>query len=112
MADDSDLGFVVPREGTLINSDNLCVPKGAPRPDNAHRFINFVLDAKVGADIAETIRFPTPNAAALALMPDDYRLNPVIFPPAAVMARSSYGEYEGLSHIRAVDEAMTAILAA
>lgn len=112
MAEDPDLGFVVPREGTLINSDNLCIPRGAPRPDNAHRFINFVLDAKVGAGIAETIRFPTPNAAALGLMPDDYRLNPVIFPPAAVMARSSYGEYEGLAHIRAVDEAMTAILAA
>lgn len=112
MADDSDLGFVVPREGTLINADCLAIPKGAPRPDNAHRFINFVLDGKVGAGIADTIRFPTPNAAALALMPDDYRLNPAIFPPAAVMARSRYGAYEGLAHIRAVDEAMTEILAA
>lgn len=112
MAEDPDLDFVVPREGTLINSDCLCIPKGAPRPDNAHKFINFVLDAKVGAQIADAIRYPTPNAAALALMPADYRDNPAIFPPADRMAKSQYGEYEGMVHARAVDEAVTRILVA
>ncbi len=112
MAEDGDIGFVVPREGTLINSDCLCIPRGAPRPDNAHRFINYLLDARVGAGIARTIRYPTPNAAALALMPADYRDNPVIFPPAAVMAKSEYGDFEGLARARAVDAAITEILAA
>lgn len=112
MADDPDLGFVVPREGTLINSDCLCIPKGAPRPDNAHRLINFLLDAKVSAGISETIRYPTPNAAALALMPAEYRDNPAIFPPAAVMAKSEYGDFEGIARAQAVDEAVTEILAA
>ena len=112
MQEDDDLGFVVPREGTLINSDCLCVPKGAPRPGNAHRFINFVLDATIGAQIASAIRYPTPNAAALALMPAEYRDNQAIFPPAAVMAKSRYGDYEGLAHVRAVDEAVTRILVA
>ncbi len=37
--------------------------------------------AKAGAEIYETIRYPTPNAAALALMPADYRDNQAIFPP-------------------------------
>ncbi len=112
MADDPDLGFVVPREGTLINSDCLCIPKGAPRPDNAHRFINYLLDAKVSAEISKTIRYPTPNAAALALMPADYRDNPAIFPPAAVMAKSEYGDFEGIARAQAVDEAVTEIMAA
>jgi spermidine/putrescine transport system substrate-binding protein len=112
MADDPDLDFVVPREGTLINSDCLCIPKGAPRPDNAHQFINFILDAKVGAGISETIRYPTPNAAALALMPAEYRDNPVIFPPANRMAKSEYGDYEGIARTQAVDEAVTEIMAA
>ena len=112
MADDPDLDFVVPREGTLINSDCLCIPAGAPRPDNAHRFINFVLDAKVGAGISATIRYPTPNAAALALMPADYRDNRVIFPPAQVMAKSEYGDYEGMAHAQLVDEAITEVMAA
>ncbi len=112
MADDPDLDFVVPREGTLINSDCLCIPRGAPRPDNAHQFINFILDARVGAGISSTIRYPTPNAAALALMPADYRDNPVIFPPAAVMAKSEYGDFEGIARTQAVDEAVTEVMAA
>lgn len=112
MADDADLDFVVPREGTLINSDCLCIPKGAPRPDNAHKFINFVLDAHVGAGISSTIRYPTPNAAAMALMPADYRDNHAIFPPADRMARSEYGDFEGIKRAQAVDEAVTEIMAA
>jgi spermidine/putrescine transport system substrate-binding protein len=112
MVDDPDIGFVVPREGSLLASDCLCIPKAAPRPDNAHRFINYLLDAKVSAAISRTIRYPSPNAAALALMPDDYRRNPVIFPPAAVLAKCEYGDFEGIARARVVDEAMTEILAA
>jgi spermidine/putrescine transport system substrate-binding protein len=56
--------FVVPQEGTLITSDCLCIPAGAPNPDDAHAFINYLLDAKAGAEISKTILYPTPNAAA------------------------------------------------
>jgi spermidine/putrescine transport system substrate-binding protein len=112
MAEDADLDFVVPREGSLLNSDCLCIPTGAPRPDNAHRFIDFILDAHNGAEIYQTIRYPTPNAAALALMPADYRDNPVIFPPPAVMARCEYGEFEGLDRAHLFDETVTRIFAA
>ena len=112
IAEDDDLAFVVPREGTLMNSDCLCIPAGAPRPDNAHRFINYLLDAKVGAGIASTIRYPTPNAAALARMPDEYRRNPVIFPAGPAMANSEYGRFQSIGHIRAVEEAITRVMAA
>jgi len=112
MAEDPDLDFVVPREGSLLNSDCLCIPTGAPRPDNAHRFINFVLDGRNGAEIYETIKYPTPNAAALALMPADYRDNPVIFPPANVMARCEYADFEGLDRAHLFDETVTRIFAA
>lgn len=112
MAEDDDLDFVVPREGTLLNSDCLCIPAGAPRPDNAHRFINFLLDATVGAGIADTIRYPTPNGAALALMPADYRDNRAIFPAGPGMERSEYGRFRSIGHIRAVEEAITRVMAA
>lgn len=112
MQEDPDLDFVVPREGSILNSDCLCIPKGAPRPDNAHQFINFVLDAKNGAEIYETIKYPTPNAAALALMPEDYRNNKAIFPPADVMARCEYAHFEGLKRAQLYDETLTRIFAA
>jgi spermidine/putrescine transport system substrate-binding protein len=112
MAEDPDLDFVVPREGSLIDSDCLCIPKGAPRPDNAHRFINYVLGAQAGAEIAQTIKYPTPNGAALALMTPDYRENPVIFPPAAALANCENAAFEGLERARLYDETMTRILVA
>lgn len=93
MADDDDIGFVIPKEGSQLNSDNLCIPKGAPRPKNAHAFINYLLDAEVGKKITETIQYPTPNEAARQLMPDTYRKNPVIFPPADILSKCEYAAY-------------------
>jgi len=112
MAEDPDLDFVVPKEGSIINSDCLCIPKGAPRPDNAHQFINFVLDGKNGAEISSTIKYPTPNGAALALMPEDYRTNHAIFPPPAQMAMCEYAKFEGLKRAQLYDETLTRIFAA
>ena len=51
MIEDDDLDFVVPKEGAMKQSDTLAIPKGAPHPENALKFINFILDAKVGAAI-------------------------------------------------------------
>ncbi len=104
--------FVVPQEGTLINSDCLCIPVGAPNPDDAHAFINFMLDGEAGAAITRTIQYPTPNAAARALMDDAYKANPVIFPAADLMAKSEYGAFEGDERARLFEEIFTRINAA
>jgi spermidine/putrescine transport system substrate-binding protein len=107
MTDDDDIDFVVPKEGALKQSDTLAIPKGAPHPENAHAFLNFLLDANVGKDIYTTIKFPSPNAAATALMPESYRNNPVIFPPADIMAKCEYPRYAGPEISRLFDESMT-----
>ena len=93
MLEDNDIDFVVPKEGSQLNSDNLCIPKGAPHPKNAHAFINYILDGEVDKKITETILYPTPNAAAKALMPDSYKNNPVIYPPADVLAKCEYAKF-------------------
>jgi spermidine/putrescine transport system substrate-binding protein len=93
MAEDPDIGFVIPKEGSQLNSDCLCIPKGAKHPKNAHAFINYLLDAEAGKKISETIKYPTPNAAVKALMPDSYKKNPVIFPPADVLAKCEYARF-------------------
>jgi spermidine/putrescine transport system substrate-binding protein len=112
MKDDPDIDFVIPKEGSLINSDTLCIPKGAPRPDNAHKFINYLLDAQAGAEISKTILYPTPNAAAKALMPDDYKNNKVIFPPADIMSKCEYGAFEGAEKASQYEEVITRVRAA
>jgi spermidine/putrescine transport system substrate-binding protein len=112
MKEDADLDFVVPKEGSLLNSDTLCIPTGAPRPDNAHKFINYILDAQAGAEISKTILYPTPNAAAKALMPEDYRNNPVVFPPADKLAKCEYGAFEGAEKAQLYEEVITRVRAA
>ncbi len=107
-----DIGFVVPKEGSLLNSDCLCIPAGAPRPDNAHKFINYILDGEVGAKISQTIQYPTPNRAARDRMPESYKNNPVIFPPPEVLAKCEYGTFEGAEKSQMYEEAMTRIRAA
>ncbi|MDX1431636.1 MAG: spermidine/putrescine ABC transporter substrate-binding protein [Gammaproteobacteria bacterium] len=112
MAEDDDIGYAVPREGGLLWQDCLCVPTGAPHPDNAHKFINFILDADAGAAIADFIQYATPNAAARAKLPDEYAQNPAIFPPDEVTRKCEVSVYLGEDHQRLIDETWTRIQAA
>ncbi len=111
-AEDPDIAFVVPKEGSMINSDCMCIPTGAPNSNNAHAFINYLLDGQVGADITKKILYPTPNAAARALMDDNYKNNPTVFPPADIMAKCEYGKYQGSAITQAFEAAMTRVRAA
>lgn len=110
--EDDDIDFVVPKEGSLMNSDCMCIPVGAPSPNNAHGFINFLLDGQKGADISKTILYPTPNAAAKALMDDTYKNNPIIFPPKEAMDKCEYGKYLGPENAKTIEDAMTRVRAA
>jgi spermidine/putrescine transport system substrate-binding protein len=111
MAEDADIGFIVPKEGSLKQSDTLAIPKGAPHPENAHKFINFLLDANASAEIFKTIKYPTPNAAAKAIMDDAYKTNPVIFPPADILAKCEYPRYAGEEITKLLDESLTRLRA-
>jgi spermidine/putrescine transport system substrate-binding protein len=112
MADDQDIAYAVPTEGSLLWQDTLAIPKGAPHPENAHAFINYVLDGEVGAKIAQTIQYATPNAAAKKLMPKEYLENIAIFPPDEIIAKCEAGIYVGEAGTRLRDEAWTRITAA
>ena len=112
MREDNDIDFVVPKEGSLLNSDTLCIPTGAPNPDDAHAFINFLLDADTGKKITEEILYPTPNGAARELMPDSYKNNPVIYPPPAILAKCEYGAFEGAERAQLYEEVITRVRAA
>jgi spermidine/putrescine transport system substrate-binding protein len=111
MTEDDDVGFVIPKEGSQLNSDNLCIPKGAKHPKNAHAFINFILDGQNGKSLTETILYPTPNGAAKDLMPDSYKNNPVIYPAAEVLAKCEYAKFN--AELQPVfEEAFTRVKAA
>ena len=111
-AKDGDIAYVVPREGSILWEDTLAIPRGAPHPENAHAFVNFVLEAEAGAAIARTIRYATPNAAAKALLPADYTGNPAIFPSGETLAACEPALYRGEETARLYEAAWTRIRAA
>jgi spermidine/putrescine transport system permease protein len=87
MDEDPDIAYVIPKEGGSTYIDALAIPAGAPHPELAHAFIDFTLEAEVAAEICRTMRYSTPNRAALPLLPGAIRRNPAIFPPDDVLER-------------------------
>jgi spermidine/putrescine-binding protein len=88
MAADPDIEYVIPREGSTLFIDSLVIPASAPHPQLAHAFIDFTMEPEIAAEICRTMRYSTPNRAAVALLPPDVRGNAAIFPPDDVVART------------------------
>jgi spermidine/putrescine-binding protein len=78
-----DVAYVIPKEGALRFVDVMCVPKGAPHPANAARFINFVLRPTSQARISKYVSYGTPVSLAKPLLPAGQTSDPSIYPPAS-----------------------------
>jgi len=79
-----EIAFRVPREGAQMSIDMLGIPADAPHPDNAYRFIDYILRAEVIAAITNAVSYPNPNQAATALVDPEISNNPGIYPPDSV----------------------------
>jgi spermidine/putrescine transport system substrate-binding protein len=78
-----DVSYVIPKEGSLRFVDVMCVPKGAPHPGNAARFMNYALHPKVQARISRYVSYGTPVSLAKPLLPPDQTSDPAIYPPTS-----------------------------
>jgi len=78
-----DVSYVIPKEGSLRFVDVMCVPKGAPHPGNAARFMNYVLSPTVQARISTYVSYGTPVSLAKPLLPKSQLSDPSIYPPAS-----------------------------
>jgi len=83
-----DYAYVIPEEGALLWMDNLAIPANAPNPELAEVFINYVLDAQVGADISNYTAYGSPNQAAIdeGLIAEELLSNPGIYPSEEAQA--------------------------
>jgi spermidine/putrescine-binding protein len=78
-----DVSYAIPQEGSLRFVDVMAVPKGAPHPANAARFMNYVLHPKVQARISKYVSYGTPVSLAKPLLPASQTSDPTIYPPAS-----------------------------
>ncbi len=60
-ADNEDLAFFYPREGTNVFVDAMCVPTGSQNPELAEMYINFMLSRETAIANAEYICYASPN---------------------------------------------------
>ena len=83
MAENPDkFNYVIPEEAALFWVDNMVIPAGAPNPDLANVFIDYILDPQVGAAISNYTAYASPNMRAIELGLIDEALlnNPGIYP--------------------------------
>jgi putrescine transport system substrate-binding protein len=84
-----DLGYLIPREGSLVGYDLLAIPRDAPHVDNALQLINFLMDAKVAAHISNAIGNANANRAAAQYLEPSIASNTAIYPTADQLRRLS-----------------------
>ncbi|HNX03968.1 MAG TPA: extracellular solute-binding protein, partial [Opitutales bacterium] len=85
-----NIGFCIPSEGTVVWMDSLCIPRSAPNPTLAMKFINFLLDAEMGAKLSNFNQYATPNKASLPMITPADLANPAIYPDAKTESRLEY----------------------
>ncbi len=91
--DDPNIEFVMPKEGCMLWSTSLEIPVGAPNPEAAQAFINYVYDPEVQADIAEYVNYVTPVTGVKEILRKrDPQLarNPLIFPSEEYTANCTF----------------------
>ncbi len=79
--------MIFPEEGFNLWLDCLSIAKGAPHPDNAYKFIDFILRPDVASSITVDYGFATANALGQKRLPPSIRDNPMINPSPELLER-------------------------
>jgi len=109
-SDDAETVYFIPKEGSQIWVDNLAVLAKAPHRDLAEKFVNFILDPKVAAQLSNYTQYSSPNKAALPFIRARDLKNPTIYPPPELRAKLEVLEDLG-SKSRLYDEIWTQVKA-
>jgi putrescine transport system substrate-binding protein len=82
-----NLAFTVPKEGANGSFDALLIPAGAPHPQAAHQFLNFMMEPRVIAAVTNDVHYANDNLAANAFVDPQILDDPAVYPTPEVEAR-------------------------
>lgn len=85
-AEGTEISYLIPSEGAPTLYDVLAIPADAPHPQNAHKFIDYILRPEVVAEITNTVFYANPNPASLEFVDEEVKSNPSIYPSAETLA--------------------------
>jgi len=74
------VAYSIPKEGAIMWFDMLAIPADAPHPNNAHAFLNFVMEPQVAAGISNYVSYANGNSASLPFVDDSIKNDPNVYP--------------------------------
>lgn len=92
----TDLDYVVPKEGSNIWIDSWVIPKNAENKENAEKFLDFLCRPDIAAKNFEYITYYSPVEGVKEYVEDEYLLNsPLAFPDPEQYTNCSTFHYLG-----------------
>jgi putrescine transport system substrate-binding protein len=78
---------LIPSTGGILFFDVMVIPVDAPHPDNAHKFINYILRPEVDASLTNKVFYANPNKESKKFIKPEVASNPTVFIPDADMKK-------------------------
>jgi len=104
-----EIRYTIPKEGAFLWFDAVAIPADAPHPDNAHAFLNYLMEPEVIAKISNKIGYANGNLASLEFLEPRVRDDPAVYPPEEVLRALPPDTAESPEYIRAASRAWTRI---
>ncbi len=79
------VAYSIPKEGGNLWFDMLAIPADAKNVEEAHAFINYLLEPAVIAQVSDYVGYANPNRYADELMDEEVRNNPAVYPAQSVL---------------------------
>ncbi len=79
--------YLLPKKGTILWVDNMAIPKSAKHPENAQKFINFILKPEIVAEISNEVFYANPNTKATPFVKKEISSDPNIYMTDDVMKK-------------------------
>jgi spermidine/putrescine transport system substrate-binding protein len=83
----SEVGYLIPKEGATIWSDNLAIPVNSANQELAHKFIAKILEPKAAARFTEMSHFATPHKIEVVPLAEEIKKNRAIYPDTQTQKR-------------------------
>jgi spermidine/putrescine transport system substrate-binding protein len=90
LRENPQLDYVIPKEGSYSYVDCLCLVRGGAHREDTVRLIDYLLRPEVAAEICNTVRFATPNAAAKALIAPALLKDKRIYPQPETLKKLAF----------------------
>lgn len=88
----NNIQALIPKNGGVLFFDTMVIPADAPHPDNAHKFINYIMRPEVHASLTNKVFYANPNKESRKFIKPEVANNPTVFPSDAEMKKMALPE--------------------